>query len=104
MVMDAAAATLCTIQYNLSAGTLIRYATRRTDFDQIIEKILRFEVMWAWASSLQYTSAYSVFSGQYCMTELDHGLDIINMETTATMMSNGEWDLHTPHDRAAKYI
>jgi hypothetical protein len=37
------------------------------------------------------------------MTELDHGLDIINMETTATMMSNGEWDLHTPHDRAAKY-
>jgi acyl-CoA oxidase len=45
MVMDAAAATLCTIQYNLSAGTLIRYATRRTDFDQIIEKILRFEVM-----------------------------------------------------------
>lgn len=40
----------------------------------------------------------------FCLTEVGHGLDVIHMETTATLLENGEFDLHTPLERAAKYI
>jgi len=36
------------------------------------------------------------------MTELHHGLDLINLETTATLKPDGTFDLHTPHKGAAK--
>jgi acyl-CoA oxidase len=32
-----------------------------------------------------------------------HGLDVINMETTATLLDDGQFDLHTPREQAAKY-
>lgn len=37
------------------------------------------------------------------LTEVGHGLDARNLETTATMLPNGEFDLHTPNSNAAKY-
>ena len=40
--------------------------------------------------------------GQYCLTEIGHGLDVIHMETTATLLQDGFFDLHTPVRRAAK--
>ena len=43
-------------------------------------------------------------SGNYFLTELHHGLDVINLETTATLKPNGSFDLHTPHKGAAKRV
>lgn len=43
-----------------------------------------------------------VYSGQFMLTEVGHGLNARNLETTATMLPNGGFELHTPHERAAK--
>lgn len=42
------------------------------------------------------------FSAQFCLTEMGHGLDAIHGETTATLLEDGHFDLHTPHEQAAK--
>ncbi|EEB99892.1 hypothetical protein MPER_00311, partial [Moniliophthora perniciosa FA553] len=57
------------------------------DLTTLLEKMLQFETI-----------------GQFCLTEVGHGLDVINMETTATMLSNGEFLLNTPVKEAAKYM
>lgn len=36
------------------------------------------------------------------LTEVGHGLDAKNLETTATMLPNGQFDLNTPDLSAAK--
>lgn len=36
------------------------------------------------------------------LTEVGHGLDARNLETTATLLPNGDFDLHTPNSNAAK--
>ncbi|EEB96670.1 hypothetical protein MPER_04155 [Moniliophthora perniciosa FA553] len=66
--------TLLNIHYNLCTGTLATYASDRPDIAALVEKLLRFEI-----------------SGQYCLTELGHGLHVINMETTVIMLSNGDF-------------
>jgi acyl-CoA oxidase len=38
------------------------------------------------------------------MTEVDHGLNIIEAETRAILLPDGTFDLHTPHEGAAKYV
>lgn len=43
-------------------------------------------------------------SGQFLMTEVGHGLDIGNLETTATLLHTGEFILNTPCPSAAKYV
>ena len=44
------------------------------------------------------------FSAQFCLTEVGHGLDIANLETTADLMSNGDICLSTPSPSAAKSV
>ncbi|KZV80226.1 acyl-CoA dehydrogenase NM domain-like protein [Exidia glandulosa HHB12029] len=85
--MDGAACTLATIQANLCAGTLANFSTGREDVTEVLKEVLRFDI-----------------SGQFCLTELGHGLDVINLETTATLLDNGDFDLHSPTDLAAKYM
>ncbi|KAG1789199.1 acyl-CoA dehydrogenase NM domain-like protein [Suillus plorans] len=88
MVRDGAATTLVTIQYNLVAGTLAKYAaTTRPDLVSLVEDILRWNV-----------------SGQFCLTELGRGLDIFRMKTSATLLPTGEFDLHTPSPSDAKFM
>ncbi|KIJ27122.1 hypothetical protein M422DRAFT_271734 [Sphaerobolus stellatus SS14] len=87
LIMDGSVGTLLTIQYNLCLGTLAHFAENRPDLQRIISEVLNFDI-----------------SGQYCLTEVNHGLDAINIETTATLQSNGEFILHTPHSGAAKYM
>jgi hypothetical protein len=41
---------------------------------------------------------------QFCLTEVGHGLDIVNLETTAELMSNGGICLNTPSSNAAKSV
>ncbi|KAF8590341.1 acyl-CoA dehydrogenase NM domain-like protein [Ramaria rubella] len=87
VALDIAAGLLLTIQYNLALGTLGRFAEDRTDLHPLLDKIARFEV-----------------SAQFLLTESGHGLDASNLETTATLLPNDEFDLHTPHPRAVKYM
>ncbi|KAG1814209.1 acyl-CoA dehydrogenase NM domain-like protein [Suillus variegatus] len=88
MVLDGAASTLVTIQYNLVAGTLAKYAaTTRPDLVSLVEDILRWDVI-----------------GQFCLTELGRGLDIFRMKTSATLLPTGEFDLHTPSPSDAKFM
>ncbi|KAF8173015.1 acyl-CoA dehydrogenase/oxidase [Mycena galopus ATCC 62051] len=84
---DGAATTLLTIQYNLAAGTLGAFVTDRADIASIVDDLLNFKAI-----------------GQFCLTELDHGLDVFNLETTATLLDDGQFELHTPHPGAAKYM
>jgi alkylation response protein AidB-like acyl-CoA dehydrogenase len=87
-VLDVAASTLLTIQYNLVAGTLAQYAaTTRPDLISLVEDILRWDVI-----------------GQFCLTELGRGLDIFRMKTSATLLPTGEFDLHTPLPSDAKFM
>ncbi|KAJ7485054.1 acyl-CoA dehydrogenase NM domain-like protein [Mycena galericulata] len=83
-MMDGATATLLTIHYNLCVGTIAMLAAGK---QHILEKLLSFEL-----------------SGQYCLTELGHGLDVIHLETTATLLDTGELELNTPSESAAKFM
>ncbi|KIJ34163.1 hypothetical protein M422DRAFT_182429 [Sphaerobolus stellatus SS14] len=85
--MDFSVGALLTIQYNLCIGTLAGFRENRPALQKIVTDLLEFNV-----------------SGQYCLSEVDHGLDAINMETTATLQPNGEFIIHTPHPGAAKYM
>ena len=42
------------------------------------------------------------FSGQFMLTEVGHGLDVANIETTATRLPTGEFILTSPTPSAAK--
>ncbi|KAN0136329.1 acyl-CoA dehydrogenase NM domain-like protein [Lactarius tabidus] len=85
--IDAAAETILTIQYNLCAGTLATYLKGRPDLAPLLKLVIDFEV-----------------SSQFCLTELGHGLDVLHMETTATLLPDGHFDLHSPSEKAAKYM
>ena len=43
-------------------------------------------------------------SAQFCLTEVGHGLDIANLETTAELMETGDICLNTPSLNAAKLV
>ncbi|KAJ5614696.1 acyl-CoA dehydrogenase/oxidase, partial [Penicillium herquei] len=78
---------LVTIQYNLVAGTIGRYIAKRPDLWGLLDSIVKFEV-----------------SAQFLLTEIGHGLDAKNLETTATMLPDGGFDLHSPNMGAAKFM
>ncbi|RAH74039.1 uncharacterized protein BO66DRAFT_314420 [Aspergillus aculeatinus CBS 121060] len=78
---DISAFSLITIQCNLVAGSLAAYS----EYQDLVKRVLSFDVQ-----------------GQYMLTELGHGLDAKHIETTATLLSDGSFDLHTPHLHAAK--
>ncbi|CAA7265294.1 unnamed protein product [Cyclocybe aegerita] len=87
LCMDGAVAILVNIQLNMTAGTLARYAPERPDIAEILERVLSYEL-----------------SGQYLMTEIGHGTNAIRMGTTATLMPDGSFDLHTPSSYEAKFM
>ncbi|KAH9936925.1 acyl-CoA dehydrogenase NM domain-like protein [Amylocystis lapponica] len=88
-ILDGAAGTLCTLQYNCCAGTLAMFLAKNKQnaLSDILQDILAFNI-----------------SGQFCLTEVGHGLDVIHLETTATLLPSGDFELNTPHERAAKYM
>ncbi|KAF7336094.1 Acyl-CoA dehydrogenase NM domain-like protein [Mycena venus] len=85
--LDGAATTLLTIQYNLAAGTLGAFVSERDDILALVKDIIDFRTI-----------------GQFCLTELEHGLDAFNLETTAVLLDDGRFELHTPHPGAAKFM
>ncbi|KAE9387278.1 acyl-CoA dehydrogenase NM domain-like protein [Gymnopus androsaceus JB14] len=86
--VDGSATTLLTIHFNLALGTIIDHASDRPELDELIQDMLQYAIC-----------------GQFCLTEIDHGLDAINIETTATLLPEGQgYLLHTPHPGAAKFM
>ncbi|KAL0572876.1 hypothetical protein V5O48_009088 [Marasmius crinis-equi] len=88
-VTDYSAWTLLVIQLNLAAG-IVGYncvTEGRRELEETLKKIIDFDI-----------------SAVFMMTELGHGLDAIHLETTATLLSDGTFDLHTPCPEAQKYM
>ncbi|KAL4869016.1 hypothetical protein BDV12DRAFT_168474 [Aspergillus spectabilis] len=84
-VVDGGAITLVGIQYNLFIGTIAPFMSTRPELQALLRRALQFEI-----------------SGQFLLTEVGHGLDARNLETTATLLPNGEFELHSPSLAAAK--
>ncbi|KAK4140589.1 acyl-CoA dehydrogenase/oxidase [Dichotomopilus funicola] len=82
---DPTAFTIATIHINLCVGTLSNFVEARPDLSNIIDGLLNFEIC-----------------GEFMLTEVGHGLDARNLETTATLQPDGSFDLHTPNAAAAK--
>lgn len=104
VLLDGAAITLLTIQYNLCAGTIARYARRRPELVPLVEDLLGYRKQYVTLYSLSNVLSLTCMacSGQFLMTELGHGLDIGNIETTATLLPSGEFSLNSPTPAAAK--
>lgn len=84
-VRDTTAFTIATIHINLCIGTLGNFIEDRPDLSDLLEGLLKFEIC-----------------GEFMLTEVGHGLDARNLETTATLQPDGSFDLHTPNSAAAK--
>ncbi|KAJ5379717.1 acyl-CoA dehydrogenase NM domain-like protein [Penicillium cataractarum] len=84
-IMDGGAINLVSVQYNLFVGTVAPFVATHPELPSIIQKALRVDI-----------------SSQFMLTELGHGLDARNLETTATLLPNGGFELHTPTPNAAK--
>ncbi|KAF7169071.1 hypothetical protein CNMCM5623_001903 [Aspergillus felis] len=91
--VDGGALTLISIQYNLFVGTVAPFAARRLDLQWILQRALSFEIS---ADSKERLRA------QFMLTEIGHGLDARNLETTATLLPDGGFELHSPSWAAAK--
>ncbi|KAJ0349161.1 hypothetical protein COL154_013639, partial [Colletotrichum chrysophilum] len=76
---------IATIHLNLCVGTIARYAERRQDLQQLLDDLLSFNTC-----------------GEFMLTEVGHGLDARNLETVATQLTDGTYDLHSPSSAAAK--
>ncbi|SPJ81829.1 uncharacterized protein FTOL_09234 [Fusarium torulosum] len=82
---DMTAFIIATIHVNLCIGTLSHFAEERPDLQDLLTKLLNFDIC-----------------GQFMLTEIGHGLDARNLETTATLQADGSFDLHTPNAAASK--
>ncbi|KAK1463832.1 hypothetical protein CTAM01_17082 [Colletotrichum tamarilloi] len=82
---DMTAFVIATIHLNLCIGTIGRFADERPDLAPLLEDLRQFKIC-----------------GEFMLTEIDHGLDAKNLDTTATMLDDGSFVLHTPAFGAAK--
>ncbi|KAF7797944.1 hypothetical protein EIP86_009151 [Pleurotus ostreatoroseus] len=86
-IIDGAAMTLMTIQVNLVSGTIARHAVNRPELSSLVDDLLHYHK-----------------HGQFLLTEVGHGLDINNLETTATRLPSGDFIINTPSSSAAKFM
>ncbi|EJD04373.1 uncharacterized protein FOMMEDRAFT_19615 [Fomitiporia mediterranea MF3/22] len=84
---DTSAMTNVTIQYNVVIGTLLDKGKGRTDLTELIQGLMAYKIL-----------------GQFLLTEIGHGLDVVNMETNATLLPDGSFDLHSAGPNAAKWM
>ncbi|KAL0574459.1 hypothetical protein V5O48_007498 [Marasmius crinis-equi] len=84
---DLTAWVFMTIQTDLVAPTVGYYASQSNsrDLEDLAESMIRCDVS-AW----------------FMMNEVGHGIDALNLETTATLLKDGTYDLHTPRLEAEK--
>lgn len=84
LALDIGAFTILAAHTNLAIGTIARHLPQRPDLIPLVKSLLTLDTV-----------------GVYLLSERGHGLDAINIETTATMDKDG-FVLHTPREEAAK--
>ncbi|OTA93966.1 hypothetical protein M434DRAFT_11192 [Hypoxylon sp. CO27-5] len=87
VMRDSSASTILAIHWNLCIGTIGKFARNRQDLQPLLHDLQHFNVC-----------------GEFLLTEVGHGLDARNLETTATLQPDGSFDLHTPKKSAAKIM
>ena len=76
---------IAAIHLNLCIGTISAFIDDRPDLSNLLSDLLKFHAC-----------------GEFMLTEIGHGLDARNLETIATLLPDGGFDLHTPCPAAAK--
>ena len=85
-VRDPAATILVGIHWNLAMGTIASNLDKQPHLQALMADLESFRVC-----------------GQFMLTEVGHGLDARNIETTATLSDDGSsFDFHSPSPTAAK--
>ena len=69
---DPTAFIIAAIHINLCIGTLSNFIKDRPDLADLLEALLNFDIC-----------------GEFMLTEVGHGLDVRNLETTATLQPDG---------------
>ncbi|KAF9875380.1 acyloxidase [Colletotrichum karsti] len=82
---DPTVLTISSIHLNLCIGTIARFRGSQPHLTRILDDLIQFRVC-----------------GEFMLTEIGHGLDARNLETTATMLEDGSYVLNTPNFAAAK--
>ncbi|KAJ6788066.1 hypothetical protein PWT90_02513 [Aphanocladium album] len=82
---DISASIAAQIHLNLCVGTIGAHVADRPDLVPLLDDLMAFRTC-----------------ASFLLTEFGHGLDVKNMETTATLLPDGSFDLHTPSPAAAK--
>ncbi|KFY23161.1 hypothetical protein V491_02635 [Pseudogymnoascus sp. VKM F-3775] len=80
---DSATYVILTIHWNLCIGTIASFC--REDLRPLLDDLQNFKLC-----------------GEFMLTEVGHGLDALNIETTSTLQADGSFILHTPNRAAAK--
>lgn len=79
------------------------FAAEQPGLVDILKQVLTFNLSQVISLFFSlFRTSYILLSGQFCLTEVGHGIDAIHLETTATLLDNGEFELDTPNERAAK--
>ena len=84
LCVDGGVTNILACHVNLFLGSLSPHLRTKPYLQPIIDRGLKGELF-----------------GNFLLSEVGHGLDILNLETTATKVSDG-FILNTPHPRAAK--
>ena len=87
VALDYGLFTILAAQINLTVGTLSRYLTKRPDLAPLVDALLKGDVI-----------------SIYLLSERGHGLDALNIETTAHQQEDGSYVLNTPTEEATKYV
>ena len=84
---DISAFIIVTIHLNLYISTLSVFARSHLNLSSLLADLLAFKVC-----------------SEFILTEIEYGLDARNLETTATLLPDGSFDLHTLSMVATKAI
>ena len=85
-VVNTAATIVVSIHWNLCMGTIAPHAEKQPHLLPLLRQLAEFQLC-----------------GEFMLTEVGHGLDARNIETTATLSPDGTFfDLHTPSAAGAK--
>ncbi|CAI7626727.1 unnamed protein product [Penicillium glandicola] len=101
--LNGGAFTLLSIQCNLFVGTLAPFALKRPELQPILQSALDFDTRELIYEQI-FTYGPCQESVQFMLTEVNHGLDARNIQTTATILPDGSIDLHTPSPNDAKVM
>lgn len=106
ILSDIGSHVLLSVQHNLVAGTIAPFAHESKAIQSLLQKILSFQVSYVLLSPLSGGVPFSdhpvLRRALFMLTEIAHGLDAKNLETTVTLQSDGSFILHTPRPEASK--